>query len=217
AAGVSRSTGSSGSFSGRSSSRSSSPSSRSTTRSIGRRTRPCPGRASDASGQPRASPTTYHALRRGRPARLPCLRDVCPGLRSGHPQENAELGGLGALAENDDVEDGKHEQRERGRRGRGHHATTRRTHGTMPSCILALTPGRSRRSTCYREEGRPTMKVGIVAAVVGVLIVGTGRAKLSTCQQQAKSDCLACKNQCKSDFIDARFACKNINPQCGMV
>src|SRR5262249_58503343 len=67
-----------------------------------------------------------------------------------------------------------------------------------------------------REEDRPTMKVGIVAAVVGVLIVGTGRAQLSTCQQQAKSDYLACKNQCKSDFIDARFACKNINPQCGM-
>jgi len=60
------------------------------------------------------------------------------------------------------------------------------------------------------------MKVGIVAAVVGVLIVGTGRAQLSTCQQQAKSDYLACKNQCKSDFIDARFACKNINPQCGV-
>src|SRR5262249_46928942 len=95
-------------------------------------------------------------------------------------------------------------------------ATTGRTHGTMLFLDLRVNARKIGGSTSSREEDGPMMKVGFVAAVVGVLIVGTGWAQVSTCQQQAKSDYLACKNQCKSDFIDARFACKNINPRCGV-
>jgi hypothetical protein len=54
---------------------------------------------------------------------------------------------------------------------------------------------------------------GIGAALL--LSAGLGSAD-QQCIQQAISDYKACKAQCQDDFQSAKFACRGVNPACGL-